>query len=123
MNLTPVALMEAMAFTKTVFGGVPTKPDYQFVASAVFCNPPLASVGGRPQPACCRVGLVTGVAWLLQGAEGGGFLVRWQQAALRPSAPPCAASLRPEPPAGRQRSRPHTPTTPTTTTCCSCCCV
>lgn len=45
INLTPVALMEGMAFAKTVFGGVETKPDYQFVASAVFCQPPLASVG------------------------------------------------------------------------------
>ena len=45
INLTPVALMEGMAFAKTVFGGAETKPDYQFVASAVFCQPPLASVG------------------------------------------------------------------------------
>ncbi len=45
INLTPVALMEGMAFARTVFGGAPTQPDYQFVASAVFCNPPLASVG------------------------------------------------------------------------------
>lgn len=45
INLTPVALMEGMAFAKTCFGGTPTKPDYQNVASAVFCQPPLASVG------------------------------------------------------------------------------
>eukprot|EP00878_Enallax_costatus_P014556 GHUV01015227.1.p1 GENE.GHUV01015227.1~~GHUV01015227.1.p1 ORF type:complete len:416 (+),score=110.51 GHUV01015227.1:307-1554(+) len=45
INLTPVALMEGMAFAKTCFGGQPTKPDYQNVASAVFCQPPLASVG------------------------------------------------------------------------------
>jgi glutathione reductase (NADPH) len=45
INLTPVALMEGMAFAKTAFGGQPTKPDYQNVASAVFCQPPLASVG------------------------------------------------------------------------------
>eukprot|EP00878_Enallax_costatus_P014435 GHUV01015096.1.p2 GENE.GHUV01015096.1~~GHUV01015096.1.p2 ORF type:complete len:148 (+),score=37.80 GHUV01015096.1:1050-1493(+) len=37
--------MEGMAFAKTCFGGQPTKPDYQNVASAVFCQPPLASVG------------------------------------------------------------------------------
>jgi glutathione reductase (NADPH) len=45
INLTPVALMEGMAFAKTCFGGQPTKPDYQNVASAVFCQPPLASCG------------------------------------------------------------------------------
>jgi glutathione reductase (NADPH) len=45
INLTPVALMEGMAFAKTCFGGVDTRPDYQFVPSAVFCQPPLASVG------------------------------------------------------------------------------
>ena len=45
VNLTPVALMEGMAFAKTCFGGEATKPDYQNIASAVFCQPPLASVG------------------------------------------------------------------------------
>lgn len=45
VNLTPVALMEGMAFAKTCFGGEPSKPDYQNIASAVFCQPPLASVG------------------------------------------------------------------------------
>jgi len=45
INLTPVALMEGMALAKTLFGKEDTKPDYQFVPSAVFCQPPLASVG------------------------------------------------------------------------------
>lgn len=45
INLTPVALMEAMALTKTLFGGEPTMPDYQYVPSAVFCQPPVATVG------------------------------------------------------------------------------
>ncbi|GMN62496.1 hypothetical protein TIFTF001_031587 [Ficus carica] len=36
MNLTPVALMEATCFAKTVFGGQPTKPDYKDVPCAVF---------------------------------------------------------------------------------------
>ncbi|KAK9829865.1 hypothetical protein WJX72_008342 [[Myrmecia] bisecta] len=45
INLTPVAIMEAMAFTATVFGGKPTPPVHQKVASAVFVQPPLASVG------------------------------------------------------------------------------
>ncbi|XP_057959182.1 glutathione reductase, chloroplastic [Malania oleifera] len=45
MNLTPVALMEATCFAKTVFGGEPTKPDYNYVPCAVFCIPPLSVVG------------------------------------------------------------------------------
>lgn len=44
MNLTPVALMEAMALVKTLFGGKRTSPDYSYVPSAVFCQPPLATV-------------------------------------------------------------------------------
>lgn len=45
MNLTPVALMEGMAVAKTLFGDTPTPPNYDFVASAVFCQPPLSTVG------------------------------------------------------------------------------
>lgn len=47
IQLTPVALMEGMAVAKTLFmdGGTPTKPDYDMVASAVFSQPTLASVG------------------------------------------------------------------------------
>ena len=33
LALTPVAIMEAMAFTATVFGGKPTKPIYEKVAT------------------------------------------------------------------------------------------
>lgn len=51
INLTPVALMEGMAFAKTCFGKEPTKPDYQFVASAVFCQPPMATVGWTEEAA------------------------------------------------------------------------
>lgn len=35
LALTPVAIMEAMAFTATVFGGKPTKPIY---AKVFFCT-------------------------------------------------------------------------------------
>merc|ERR1712072_524241 len=44
IQLTPVALMEGMAFTETMKGN-PKEPDYTCVASAVFCQPPLATVG------------------------------------------------------------------------------
>lgn len=45
INLTPVAIAEAMAFVKTVYAGVPTRPDHEDVPSAVFSQPALASVG------------------------------------------------------------------------------
>ncbi len=43
--LTPVAIAEAMALVKTLFGGVPTKLDYADVPSAVFSQPPIGNVG------------------------------------------------------------------------------
>ncbi|QCD94274.1 glutathione reductase, cytosolic isoform X1 [Vigna unguiculata] len=45
MNLTPVALMEASCFAKTVFNGQASKPDYSNIACAVFSIPPLSVVG------------------------------------------------------------------------------
>jgi glutathione reductase (NADPH) len=45
INLTPVAIREAMAFVETVFNGNPTKPDHANVASAVFTQPEYGAVG------------------------------------------------------------------------------
>ena len=45
LNLTPVAIHEAMCFVRTVYGGEPSAPDYHDVPSAVFSQPPIASVG------------------------------------------------------------------------------
>ena len=45
MNLTPVAIEEAMAFVNTVYGGEPTAMDYVNVPSAVFSQPPVGTVG------------------------------------------------------------------------------
>jgi len=45
LNLTPVALAEAEAFINTVYKGAPTAMDYINVASAVFSQPPIGSVG------------------------------------------------------------------------------
>ena len=45
MNLTPVALMEGMALSRTLFKGDPSMPDYQGVPAAVFSQPPVATVG------------------------------------------------------------------------------
>jgi glutathione reductase (NADPH) len=45
LNLTPVAIHEAMAFARTVFGNQPTPVDHRNVPRAVFSQPSLASVG------------------------------------------------------------------------------
>ena len=45
INLTPVAIREAAAFADTVFHDKPTSFDHQDVASAVFSQPPVGSVG------------------------------------------------------------------------------
>lgn len=45
INLTPVAIREGQAFAETVFGGRPVQADHDLVASAVFTQPELASVG------------------------------------------------------------------------------
>ena len=45
IQLTPVAIREGHAFADTVFGKTPWRVDHSCVASAVFANPPLASVG------------------------------------------------------------------------------
>ncbi|MET0273551.1 MAG: glutathione-disulfide reductase, partial [Phenylobacterium sp.] len=45
INLTPVAIREGHAFADTQFGGKPTSFDHEMVASAVFSQPPIGSVG------------------------------------------------------------------------------
>jgi glutathione reductase (NADPH) len=45
VQLTPVAIHEAMCFAKTAFEGVPTAPDHQNIASAVFTTPEIGVVG------------------------------------------------------------------------------
>ncbi|QGZ95696.1 glutathione-disulfide reductase [Terricaulis silvestris] len=45
VNLTPVAIREAMAFIETEFMARPTAFDHADVASAVFSRPPVGSVG------------------------------------------------------------------------------
>lgn len=44
-NLTPVAIAEGRAFADTEFGGRPTRVDHRLVASAVFTDPPIGTVG------------------------------------------------------------------------------
>tara|TARA_R110000868_G_scaffold57591_10_gene177920 strand:- start:15820 stop:17211 length:1392 start_codon:yes stop_codon:yes gene_type:complete len=45
VNLTPVAIREGAAFAATVFGNHPTAYDHDDIASAVFTQPPVGSVG------------------------------------------------------------------------------
>jgi len=45
IQLTPVAIREGQAFADTVFGNSPHTVDYSCVPSAVFSQPPIASVG------------------------------------------------------------------------------
>lgn len=45
MNLTPVAIREGVAFHETVFRDNPQSFDYEAVATAVFSQPPVGTVG------------------------------------------------------------------------------
>ena len=53
LQLTPVAIHEAMCFVETVFGGRPTKPDHRNVATAVFSQPEIGTVGLTEDDARC----------------------------------------------------------------------
>lgn len=48
VNLTPVALMEGMAFAKNIFGYVPL-----YTADAGFASMNIATDRARPSPRCC----------------------------------------------------------------------
>lgn len=54
LELTPVAIHEAMCFVKTVFGGTPTAPDHELVATAVFTRPEIGTVGLTEEKALAR---------------------------------------------------------------------
>ena len=45
VNLTPVAIREGMAFVQTVFAGNPTPVDHELIASAIFTQPEMGTVG------------------------------------------------------------------------------
>jgi glutathione reductase (NADPH) len=57
VNLTPVAVDEGRAFADTVFGDRPRQVDHSLVASAVFAQPELASVGLSEEMAVERHGV------------------------------------------------------------------
>ncbi len=45
VQLTPVAIHEAMCFVETAFRGNPTAPDHDVIATAVFSQPEIGTVG------------------------------------------------------------------------------
>ena len=45
VELTPVAIREAVAFARTAFGGEPTAYDHANIPSAIFTQPPVGTVG------------------------------------------------------------------------------
>jgi glutathione reductase (NADPH) len=54
VNLTPVAIAEARAFADTEFDKTPRRVDHRVVASAVFTDPPIGTVGLTEQQAALR---------------------------------------------------------------------
>ena len=56
MELTPVALAEGMAFARRQFGGMENQVDYDFIPTAVFCQPNIGTVGFTEDEARARFG-------------------------------------------------------------------
>jgi glutathione reductase (NADPH) len=58
VNLTPVAIREAVAFVETEFRGNPTAVDHSQIPTAVFCRPQVGTVGFSEAEARVRFGPV-----------------------------------------------------------------
>jgi glutathione reductase (NADPH) len=54
VNLTPVAIREGMAFVDTVFRGKPTPVDHDLIASAIFTQPEMGTVGLSEEDAAAQ---------------------------------------------------------------------
>lgn len=54
IELTPVALAEGMAFARCNFGGLQQHVDYEFIPTAVFCQPTIGTVGFTEEEARAR---------------------------------------------------------------------
>ena len=52
VQLTPVAIHEAMCFIETAFKDNPTAPDHDLIATAVFSQPEIGTVGMSEEAAC-----------------------------------------------------------------------
>jgi glutathione reductase (NADPH) len=59
MELTPVALAEGMAFARKQFGPAEKSVEYDFIPSAVFCQPNIGTVGFTEEQARERFGEIT----------------------------------------------------------------
>ena len=58
INLTPVALAEAEALARTLFGGAPAAPDHGCVPACVFSQPALGAVGLTEEEARKKYGAI-----------------------------------------------------------------
>jgi len=58
IELTPVALAEGMSFARRQFGGIENTVDYEFIPTAVFCQPNIGTVGFTEDEARTRFGKV-----------------------------------------------------------------
>lgn len=58
IELTPVALAEGMSFARRQFGGLENTVDYDFIPTAVFCQPNIGTVGFTEEEAHARFGHV-----------------------------------------------------------------
>ena len=56
IELTPVALAEGMSFARRQFGGQQSTVDYDFIPTAVFCQPNIGTVGFTEEDARARFG-------------------------------------------------------------------
>ncbi|WP_207477401.1 glutathione-disulfide reductase [Arenibaculum pallidiluteum] len=56
--LTPIAIAEGRALVETLFNGNPTQVSYQNIPTAVFCNPPVATVGLTEERARAMLGQI-----------------------------------------------------------------
>ena len=59
LELTPVALAEGMAFARREFGESYASVDYEFVPTAVFCQPNIGTVGFAEEEAKAEFGDIT----------------------------------------------------------------
>ena len=58
IELTPVALAQGMAFARRNFGSLDQQVDYDFIPTAVFCQPTIGTVGFTEEEARARFGEV-----------------------------------------------------------------
>lgn len=59
MELTPVALAEGMSFARRQFGKLENQVDYDFIATAVFCQPNIGTVGFTEEEARSKFGHIS----------------------------------------------------------------